>query len=256
MNAVPVICALLAVPAGWAAGVLIDRVPDRAALWPPPGIRLHGRYLAVHLVILGVFIGLGFRFESAPALLILTYLLLAAMLVTVSAIDIAVFRLPDRIVLPSAVIGIVLVVAESARARQYRRIGYALAGMGIYFGILLVLHLVSPRGMGFGDVKLALVMGLGLGWLGAGYVTALRWWCGASGVGAVVASLVGLILIGGAGHEPPDAHPLRALPGAGHPDRGPADSRIWSPCHAERPSPADGPALVCRFRSAGAGPVA
>ena len=29
-----------------------------------------------------------------------------------------------------------------------------------------VLHLVSPRSMGFGDVKLAFVLGLVLGWLG------------------------------------------------------------------------------------------
>ena len=36
-----------------------------------------------------------------------------------------------------------------------------------YFAILFLFHIVSPRGMGFGDVKLALLMGLGLGWLGA-----------------------------------------------------------------------------------------
>ena len=36
----------------------------------------------------------------------------------------------------------------------------------MYFGLLLVAHLVSPRGMGFGDVKLALLMGMFLGWLG------------------------------------------------------------------------------------------
>ena len=32
--------------------------------------------------------------------------------------------------------------------------------------LLFVPHLVYPAGMGFGDVKLALVMGLYLGWLG------------------------------------------------------------------------------------------
>ncbi|MEY2455534.1 MAG: leader peptidase (prepilin peptidase) / N-methyltransferase, partial [Acidimicrobiaceae bacterium] len=35
-----------------------------------------------------------------------------------------------------------------------------------YFVVLFIPHLISPRGMGFGDVKLALVMGLYLGWLG------------------------------------------------------------------------------------------
>ena len=33
-----------------------------------------------------------------------------------------------------------------------------------YFAILFVAHIVYPRGMGFGDVKLALLMGLILGW--------------------------------------------------------------------------------------------
>ncbi len=195
MNAVPVICALLAVPASWSAGLLIDRVPDRLALWPPPGLRVTGRYLACDLVILGTFIALGYRFESAPALLVLTYLLLAAVLVAVSAIDIAVHRLPDRIVLPALGVGVVLVVAESLRAGHPQRIAYALTGLGIYFGILLVFHLISPRGMGFGDVKLAAVMGLGLGWLAASYATVFVLVLWALGLGAVAASVLGILLI-------------------------------------------------------------
>ena len=39
-------------------------------------------------------------------------------------------------------------------------------GAAAYFLLLLVTHLIYPAGMGFGDVKLALVMGLYLGWLG------------------------------------------------------------------------------------------
>jgi len=35
-------------------------------------------------------------------------------------------------------------------------------------------HLISPRGMGFGDVKLAAVMGLYLGWLAPDYLTTFR----------------------------------------------------------------------------------
>ena len=195
MNAVPVICALLALPTGWAAGVLMDRIPDRLALWPPPGIRLNGRYLAVQVVVVATFIALGYRFESAPALLIVGYLVLAALLITVSAIDIACFRLPDRIVLPGLAVSVVIVVAESLRAGQPRRIGFALAGLGIYFGVLLVFHLVSPAGMGFGDVKLAALMGLYLGWLAAGYATVFVLVLYALGIGAIVASVVGISLI-------------------------------------------------------------
>jgi leader peptidase (prepilin peptidase) / N-methyltransferase len=195
VNAVPVVCAVAALPVGWFSGVLIDRVPDRLGLRPLPGVRVAGRYLAVHLVMLVLFILVGLRFEHAPALLIIGYLFLGAVLVTVSAIDIACFRLPDLIVLPSFVVSVILIALESFRAGEPRRFLYALAGAGIYFGILLVLHLISPRGMGFGDVKLAAVMGLYLGWLGADFATAFVLVLWALLVGAVLGSIIGISLL-------------------------------------------------------------
>ncbi len=44
----------------------------------------------------------------------------------------------------------------------------ALAGGAILFTLYLVIVLAYPRGMGLGDVKLAGVIGLYLGWLGWG----------------------------------------------------------------------------------------
>jgi leader peptidase (prepilin peptidase) / N-methyltransferase len=41
----------------------------------------------------------------------------------------------------------------------------ALVGAGVLGGGLLVLHLISPRMLGFGDVRLATVAGLVVGWL-------------------------------------------------------------------------------------------
>ena len=63
---------------GWLGGVLIDRVPDRLALRPLPGVRVKGRYLAVQMVMLALFVAVGIRFDDAPALLIAGYLLLTA----------------------------------------------------------------------------------------------------------------------------------------------------------------------------------
>ncbi len=112
-----------------------------------------------------------------------------------SIIDIACFRLPDRIVLPALGLMLAIVVVESLRSGHADHIGFAVAGAAMYFGILLVVHLISPAGMGFGDVKLAALLGLGLGWLAAGYLTAFVLVVWALGVGAVAASLVGVSLM-------------------------------------------------------------
>jgi len=196
VNAVPVVCAVAAVPAGWFAGVLVDRVPDRLPFRPLPGLRVRGRHLAMQVAILALFLGVGFRFEHATWIRVAGYLLLAAALVTVSAVDIERFRLPDRIVLPSLGLSAAIVVAGSLREGRPAEIAYAASGAGIYFGILLVFHLVSPRGMGFGDVKLAALMGLYLGWLVLSVGTAFVLVLWALGAGAVVASVVSAILLG------------------------------------------------------------
>ena len=67
-----------------------------------------------------------------------------------------------------------LVIAVSLYYDASRTVRGALIGSVAYFLVLFVTHLVYPAGMGFGDVKLALVMGLYLGWLGweSGYPVA------------------------------------------------------------------------------------
>ncbi len=195
MNVVPILCALLSLPVGWFGGVLIDRVPEHVPLRPLPAPRLRGWYLFVQIAMLIGFTCMGIRFEHAPALLIGGFLLLTAMLVTVSVIDINCYRLPDRIVLPTLAASLVVVVVESLREGQPGRIQYAAAGAGIYFGFLLIVHLISPNGMGFGDVKLALVMGLYAGWLATDYtgVGVLVLWCML--VGFLTGSMLGIVLL-------------------------------------------------------------
>jgi leader peptidase (prepilin peptidase)/N-methyltransferase len=53
---------------------------------------------------------------------------------------------------------------------------------------MFVIHLISPRGMGFGDVRLSFVLGMALGWLSWGHV-ALGLFIGFL-LGAVVGSLL------------------------------------------------------------------
>jgi leader peptidase (prepilin peptidase)/N-methyltransferase len=93
------------------------------------------------------------------------FLYLAAIAVALSAIDLDTKRLPDRIVLPSYVVGAVLLALPAlldARGDDYvRALLAALALFAFYF----LLAFIYPAGMGFGDVKFAGVLGLYLGWV-------------------------------------------------------------------------------------------
>lgn len=195
MDAVRVaVCALLSLPVGWFAGLLIDRIPDREPLFDDlPGVRLRGRYLAVQVGMLAVFILAAIRFADAPIGVLAGYLLLFGMLLTVSVIDIELFRLPDLIVLPTLAASLVLVIVVSLLQLDAERIRFAMLGAGVYFGFLLIAHLISPRGMGFGDVKLAAVMGLYVGWLGTDNLSALALVLWAMLIGFVAGSFIGII---------------------------------------------------------------
>lgn len=188
---------LLGVPAGWFAGLLIDRIPDREPLFEDiPGIRLHGKYLAVMVLMVALFVGTAIRVgDYAGILEVAAYLLLVGMLLTVSVIDIELFRLPDRIVLPTLAASIVLVVVASIVDGDATRIRYALAGAGLYFGFLLLAHLIYPKGMGFGDVKLAAVMGLYVGWIGETYTQSIALVLWAMMIGFIAGSAIGIVAL-------------------------------------------------------------
>lgn len=191
-----VVCAVLAVPAGWFAGVLIDRVPERLPLFRPLApMRLRGRYLLVHVLMVVLWVLAAWRFDHAPVLELVGYLLLFGGLLALSVIDIELFRLPDLLVLPLLAVSIPLVTVVSVVQDEPMRIRYALAGGALYFGFLLVAHVIYPKGMGFGDVKLAAVMGLYVGWLGSSYATALALVLWAMLIGFVAGSIIGIVLM-------------------------------------------------------------
>jgi leader peptidase (prepilin peptidase) / N-methyltransferase len=93
------------------------------------------------------------------------YLYLAAVAVALAAIDLDVMRLPDKIVLPSYAVAAALflpaVLAGHSWSGAARGLIAAALLYALYFGLA-----VLPRGMGGGDVKLAPLLGLYLGWLG------------------------------------------------------------------------------------------
>jgi leader peptidase (prepilin peptidase)/N-methyltransferase len=189
------ICGVLALPAGWFAGVLFDRVPDGLSLFRPlVGPRLTGSYLAIHITMVLAFVLVANRFAEEPTLELVDYLLLVTALVALSYIDLDTLRLPDRIVAPLLIVSIPLIVVTSVLQHDAVRIRYAIVGGAFYFAFLLVVHLIIPRGMGFGDVKLAAVMGLYVGWLGGSVVSAIQLTLYAMMIGFLVGSLAGMVV--------------------------------------------------------------
>lgn len=81
-------------------------------------------------------------------------------------IDARTHRLPDRIVLPTLAVLLVLVGIDALAADQGPASLRALIGMLVLGAFYAALRLMSRSGMGGGDVKLAAVVGLVLGWHG------------------------------------------------------------------------------------------
>jgi leader peptidase (prepilin peptidase)/N-methyltransferase len=191
-----VVCAVLALPAGWFAGVLADRIPERQPLFTPPkALHLGGRDLVLHIGMIVLFVAAALRFDEASWSEMLAYCALFGVLAALSAIDIEHYRLPDLIVLPALVVSIPWIAVTSIVDDEPERIRYALVGGAIYFGILFIAHLISPRGMGFGDVKLAAVMGLYVGWLGTSYTEALALVLWAMLIGFATGSVFGFVML-------------------------------------------------------------
>jgi leader peptidase (prepilin peptidase) / N-methyltransferase len=109
------------------------------------------------------------------------FLYLLAISIALALIDIDVHRLPNAIVLPAYGIGAVLLAVPSLVAGDTGQLARLVAGMALLYGLYFLLAVAHPAGMGFGDVKLAGVLGMYLAWIGWSEL----------GVGAFLAFLVG-----------------------------------------------------------------
>ncbi len=94
------------------------------------------------------------------------YAYLAVISVHLVIIDARTHRLPNRVVLPGYGVGGILFTIASLFSADLGRLVQAAAGMAILFVCYFAVRLVSPTSLGGGDVKLAGVLGLFLGWVG------------------------------------------------------------------------------------------
>lgn len=185
--------------AGGAVNLLIDRVPDRLpVLEPGPacpscGVEFTGRnrwallmtpvgrgrcpacsspiplrHRAVEAVTAALWAGVGWwAWVAGDGLGLLPLLLvLSAAGVALWCIDVQHHRLPDPIVLPLYPITIVGLAFAGLLSGSWPLLDVVL-GAGVWLLVVGGVWLVSlGAGMGFGDVKLAPILGATLGWLG------------------------------------------------------------------------------------------
>jgi leader peptidase (prepilin peptidase)/N-methyltransferase len=130
-----------------------------------------------------LFVALAIRFPvgSEAAWALPAYLYFGGLVVVLTVIDLANRRLPDAIVLPSYPVAALLLVAASWGLGDWSALVRGLVGGVILWTVYFLLMVVRPGGMGFGDVKLAGLIGIYLGWLGWGALV----------VGAFAAFLLG-----------------------------------------------------------------
>lgn len=179
--------------------VVVDRVPRGASVVAPPsacgncGARLgpldlvplvswlvlRGRCrrcgaaigvepLVIEIATATLFVVFGLRFGASVETA--AFCVLGAALVALVWIDLREQRLPREITYSAIAIGAPLLAVAAVVAGEPERIGMMAIGAAIALVLMLVIYLAARGGMGDGDVRLAPLLGLYLGWLNPGIV--------------------------------------------------------------------------------------
>jgi leader peptidase (prepilin peptidase)/N-methyltransferase len=126
-----------------------------------PGLRW--RTAAASAVAAGL---IGARTGWTEELLFLLYLVPVG--VALALVDWRTRLLPTKVIAPSYVVVAALCVLAAAMSGEWDDLERAGWGWAVGGGTFLVLWLIYPRGMGYGDVRLSGVLGIALGYLGWG----------------------------------------------------------------------------------------
>ena len=87
-------------------------------------------------------------------------------LVVLTVIDLEHKLLPTRIIYPSLATAWVLLIVDALVRDDIGRLVDAAIGLAIFSGFFFAVAFAVPKGMGMGDVRLALLLGTFLGYLG------------------------------------------------------------------------------------------
>ena len=126
------------------------------------------RYPLIELAGGALFAGAAARVGYSGVLPALDVLL--ASLLALACIDLELLVLPKKIVYTSLAVVAVLLLGDAVVTGQWHRLMVAAICAVGWFAVFNALNFASPRALGYGDVRLAALLGLGLGWFGWQYV--------------------------------------------------------------------------------------
>jgi leader peptidase (prepilin peptidase)/N-methyltransferase len=192
-------CAVMGLVIGSFLTVVVDRVPRGASVVAPPSacgscdhrlgpadlvpigswIVLRGRCrhcgtpigtepLIIETATAAVFVLFGVEFGADAVLP--AFCILGAALVALSWIDLHEFRLPREIIHVALALGAVGLVIAALVNDEPERIWQGALGAGIALATMGLIYVASRGGMGDGDVRLAPLLGMFLGYLNPGIV--------------------------------------------------------------------------------------
>jgi leader peptidase (prepilin peptidase)/N-methyltransferase len=110
-------------------------------------------------------------------------------LIQLSYCDITRRLLPKTMVYGLTGIVVASAISVAAENHMWDRLKIATIGGLVFFAVFLVINLMNPRWMAFGDVRLSLVVGFGLAWISP--VALLEGFAAAN----LLAAVVGILLI-------------------------------------------------------------
>ncbi|WP_308290953.1 prepilin peptidase [Micromonospora sp. RL09-050-HVF-A] len=137
--------------------------PDCA---PAPAPAVASAPAPVGIAVVGAVVLGGLAAARWPEPALPAFLLVAAVGLVLAVADLTSLRLPDPLVGAAALGGGTALTVAAVVTGTPGRLALALAGAALSLLLYVVLALLPRSRLGFGDVKLAAVLGLPLGWLG------------------------------------------------------------------------------------------
>jgi leader peptidase (prepilin peptidase) / N-methyltransferase len=147
-------------PAGWR-----DVMPVLSWVKGCPGCG-NGWPATVVATQLAVPVAMAFTVGTfGDARVMLPFLWLVVVLCAIAVIDLRIWLIPWWLPWVGATVGIALIAGASLALDAARHLGYAVAGGVVAFLVFFLLWFVAPGKLGFGDVRLSVLLGMFLAWL-------------------------------------------------------------------------------------------